>query len=132
MKCVRQNSWIFRSGALSGTSQFLRDNLCMSPLEIKGYCYSIYFRINLRRRLRRSEVEIDLVAGRSLFTASRERKRPEYGAKATGAFGEQDQCGQATKGVWGMSWRQEAKKGVENCEKPGGAVKRALIPGSPN
>jgi hypothetical protein len=32
------------------------------------------------------------------------------------------QCGQATKGVWGMSWRQEAKKGVEHCEKPGGAV----------
>jgi hypothetical protein len=23
-----------------------------------------------------------------------------------------------------MSWRQEAKKGVEDCEKPGGAVKR--------
>jgi hypothetical protein len=40
--------------------------------------------------------------------------------------------GQASKGVWGMSWRQEAKKGVEDCDKPGGAVKRALIPGSPN
>jgi hypothetical protein len=32
--------------------------------------------------------------------------------------------------VWGMSWRQEAMKGVEDCEKPGGVVKRALIPGS--
>jgi hypothetical protein len=40
--------------------------------------------------------------------------------------------GQATKGVWGMSWRQEAMKGVEGCEKPGEAVKRALIPGSLN
>ena len=46
--------------------------------------------------------------------------------------GEQDQCGQATKGVWGMSWRQEAKKGVEDCDKPGGMVKRVLIPGYPN
>ncbi len=44
----------------------------------------------------------------------------------------QDQCGQATKGVWGMSWRQEAMKGVENCDKPGGLVKRELIPGSLN
>ena len=43
-----------------------------------------------------------------------------------------DQCGQATKGMWGMSWRQEARKGVEDCEKPGGAVKRALRPGFPN
>ena len=41
-------------------------------------------------------------------------------------------CGQATKGVWGMSWRQKAMKGVEGCEKPGEAVKRALIPGSLN
>ena len=43
-----------------------------------------------------------------------------------------DQCGQATKGVWGMSWRQEAKKGVEDCDKPGELVKRELIPGYPN
>ena len=41
-------------------------------------------------------------------------------------------CGQATKGTWGMSWRQKALKGVENCEKPGEVVKRALIPGFPN
>ena len=43
-----------------------------------------------------------------------------------------DSCGQAIKGTWGMSWRQEALKGVEDCEKPGGVVKRALIPGFPN
>ena len=43
-----------------------------------------------------------------------------------------DSCGQATKGTWGMSWRQEALKGVEDCDKPGGVVKRALIPGSLN
>ncbi len=46
--------------------------------------------------------------------------------------GGRGQCGQATKGVWGMSWRQEATKGVEDCDKPGGAVNRALRPGSPN
>jgi hypothetical protein len=34
------------------------------------------------------------------------------------------------KGVWGMSGRQEATKGVENCDKPGGMVKRVLIPAS--
>jgi hypothetical protein len=58
----------------------------------------------------------------------------ETGAQATGAFKRrgQDQCGQATKGVWGMPWRQEAMKGVEDCDKPGEAVKRALIPGCPN
>src|SRR5262245_2965469 len=43
-----------------------------------------------------------------------------------------DLCGQATKGAWGMSWRQEALKGVEDCEKLGGAVKRVLIPRYPN
>jgi len=40
--------------------------------------------------------------------------------------------GQATQGAWGMSWRQEATKGVEDCDKPGGTVKRVLIPGCPN
>jgi len=34
--------------------------------------------------------------------------------------------------MWGMSRRQEAKKGVEDCDKPGGAVKQALMPGCPN
>ena len=24
-----------------------------------------------------------------------------------------EKCGQASKGVWGMSWRQKAKKGVD-------------------
>jgi hypothetical protein len=43
-----------------------------------------------------------------------------------------DQCGQATKGMWGMSWRQKAMKGVEDCDKPGGAVNQALRPGFPN
>ena len=51
---------------------------------------------------------------------------------ATWTWGGWDQCGQATKGVWGMSWRQEAMKGVEDCDKPGGLVKRELIPGSLN
>ena len=45
------------------------------------------------------------------------------------AEGVLDSCGQATKGTWGMSWCQEVLKGVEDCEKPGGVVKRALIPG---
>ena len=41
-------------------------------------------------------------------------------------------CGQACKGVWGMSRRQKAMKGVEGCEMLGGVVKRALIPRSLN
>ena len=43
-----------------------------------------------------------------------------------------DNCGQATKGVWGMSRCQKAMKGVEVCDKPGGTDKRVLIPGFPN
>jgi hypothetical protein len=43
-----------------------------------------------------------------------------------------DLCGQATKGTWGMSWRQEALKGVEVCDKLGGIDKRILIPRFPN
>ena len=43
-----------------------------------------------------------------------------------------DLGGQATKGTWGMSWRQEALKGVEDCDKPGEIVKRVLIPRFPN
>ncbi len=49
-----------------------------------------------------------------------------------GSVGALDSRGQAHKGAWGMSWRQEALKGVEDCEKPGEVVKRALIPGYPN
>lgn len=43
-----------------------------------------------------------------------------------------NKSGQATKGTWGMSRRQEAMKGVEGCDKPGGTVKQVLIPGFPN
>lgn len=43
-----------------------------------------------------------------------------------------DFCGQATKGVWGMSRCQKAMKGVEVCDKPGGIDKRVVIPGFPN
>jgi len=42
-----------------------------------------------------------------------------------------DLCGQATKGAWWMSWHQEALKGVEDCDMPGGVVKRTVIPGFP-
>ena len=42
-----------------------------------------------------------------------------------------DICGQATKGAWGMSWRQKAMKGVEVCEKPGGVDKQVMMPGFP-
>ena len=66
--------------------------------------------------------ELDLL----LVMASRERKRPERCLQGV------DQCGQATKGVWGMPWRQEAMKGVEDCDKLGGLVKRELIPRSLN
>jgi hypothetical protein len=61
------------------------------------------------------------VAGRRILSCAR--------GDTGGAW---DQCGQATKGMWGMSWRQEAMKGVAGCDKPGGVVKRALIPGFPN
>jgi hypothetical protein len=51
---------------------------------------------------------------------------------AAARVGGQEQCGQAIKGMWGMSWRQKAMKGVEDCDKPGVAVNQALIPGFPN
>ena len=41
-------------------------------------------------------------------------------------------CGQATKGAWGMSWRQKTMTGVEDCEKSGVVVKQTLIPECPN
>jgi len=34
--------------------------------------------------------------------------------------------------MWGMSWRQKAMKGVADCDKLGGTVKRVLIPRSLN
>ena len=120
MKCG--DSVLGLPGAVLLTNQFLRDNLCMSPLEIRV----IVTRFISGSAVLLSTVEMDLVAGRSIFKA-----KPEASATG-GSFGEQDQCGQATKGVWGMSWRQEAKKGVEDCDKPGGMVKRVLIPGYPN
>ena len=40
-----------------------------------------------------------------------------------------DSGGQATKGAWGMSRHQEALKGAEDCDKPGGTVKQVMIPG---
>jgi len=43
-----------------------------------------------------------------------------------------DICGQATKGAWGMSWRQKTMTGVEDCEKSGVVVKQTLIPECPN
>ena len=55
---------------------------------------------------------------------SQESKAPSFGAL--------DSCGQATKGTWGMSWRQKPMKGVEDCDKSGVVVKRALIPEFPN
>ena len=38
-----------------------------------------------------------------------------------------DKCGQATKGVWWMSWHREATKDVVACDKLREAGKRALI-----
>ena len=43
-----------------------------------------------------------------------------------------DSGGQATKGAWGMTRRQEALKGAEDCDKPGVTVKQVMIPGFPN
>ena len=43
-----------------------------------------------------------------------------------------DSGGQARKGAWGMSRRQEAVKGAEDCDKPGVTVKQVMIPGCPN
>jgi hypothetical protein len=57
--------------------------------------------------------------------------RKRRARQTTGMRG-QDQCGQATKGMWGMSRRQQAMKGVEDCDKPGETVKQVLIPGFPN
>jgi hypothetical protein len=61
---------------------------------------------------------------------SRSRSKPIACGRC--ALRGKDQCGQATKGMWGMSRRQEAMKGVEDCDKPGGLVKHELIPGSLN
>jgi hypothetical protein len=70
-------------------------------------------------RLGNLEVDAEL----SVFDSS---FRDEFGMRG------QDQCGQATKGMWGMSRRQQAMKGVEDCDKPGETVKQVLMPGFPN
>ena len=43
---------------------------------------------------------------------------------------EQDQCGQATKGMWGMSWRQKAK-GRGRLRKVRGSCQTSFDPGIP-
>ena len=49
-----------------------------------------------------------------------------------GLLGALNSYDQATKGIWRMSWHQKTLKGVEDCDKLGGVVKRALIPRSLN
>jgi hypothetical protein len=41
-------------------------------------------------------------------------------------------CSQANKGARWMPWHQEPKKDVGGCDKPRGAVNRAVIRGFPN
>ena len=43
-----------------------------------------------------------------------------------------DKCGQATKGVWWMSWHREAMKDVVACDMLREAGKQALIRRFPN
>ena len=59
----------------------------------------------------------------------RSASRAGRGCRAIGGAKILQQSGQVIKGVWRISRCQEAMKGVEDCEKPGEAVKRALIPG---
>ena len=47
-----------------------------------------------------------------------------YGSPAVTVI---DKCGQATKGVWWMSWHREATKDVVTCDKLREAGKRASI-----
>jgi len=90
----------------------------------------------MRREKRRSNSLHNLFECTNRMVAERDRflvGSPEVRyAEPLGSKQGVDQCGQATKGVWGMPWRQEAMKGVEDCDKPGGLVKRELIPGSLN
>ena len=58
--------------------------------------------------------------------------RGQRAASAVRGLRALDSGGQAHKGAWGMSRRQEALKGAEDCDKPGVAVKQAMIPGFPN
>jgi hypothetical protein len=43
----------------------------------------------------------------------------------------QDQCGQATKGVWGMPRRQKATKGVLRLRYARGSRQKGVDPGMP-
>ena len=63
------------------------------------------------------------------FRGHAKRGRPD---EAVFGIRRRDCVDQATKGTWGMSWRSKAMKGVEGCDKLGGAVKQALIPRSLN
>ena len=54
------------------------------------------------------------------------------GINVDGSVRASDECDQATKGAWWMSRRDEAMKDAVGCDKPRGAVKRALILGFPN
>ena len=55
-----------------------------------------------------------------------------YEVLSPGADWAGDKCDQATKGARWMSRRDEAMKDAVGCDKPRGAVKRALILGFPN
>ncbi len=54
------------------------------------------------------------------------------GVMLVGSVTASHECDQVIKGTWGMPRRREAMKDVVGCEKPRGAVKRALIRGCPN
>src|SRR5437868_3555755 len=83
---------------------FLREHLCMRAIErekrskLKSHGYAL----------------MGFVAG----NVGSGCKTACHGFCSVGlkSLGEKDQCGQATKGVWGMSRRQEAMKGVEDCD----------------
>ena len=73
------------------------------------------------------------------MTQDRVKRLGSNGASQTLAVNRQggrrraiDSGGQALKGAWGMSRRQEALKGAEGCDKPGETVKQVMIPGYPN
>jgi hypothetical protein len=132
-----------RSGStrLSGISRSASVGLIFDNLAVGKSCMK-------QQRLLRKQWALQFLLSARALEKEKDRYRPMSQSWAQGSLmrscfrtrggfsrhglGGQEQCGQATKGVWGMSWRQKAMKGVENCEKPGEAVKRALIPGFPN
>ena len=106
---------------------------CGSRIDLRAYCVSALL---AARRLGRCQVSgAGFRFGYVLRRTKDKRLRVEMRLDRPGIFSGvrgEDHSGQVTKGVWGMSWRQKAMKGVEGCEKPGEAVKQALIPGFPN